>query len=361
MNDRIVIAAAGSGKTEMLVREALERIPQRVLVTTYTNRNAQELRDRLCARKGIMPGNVDILTWYEFLLRHAIKPYQCEVVDPCKIRAINFEGIRSRYVKRQNTTRYYFDSRWNIYCDVVSDLACVINARSKSRTILRLESLYDAVFIDEMQDLVGYDLDMIDLLFASRLTVVTVGDPRQFTYATNRSARNKQFRGIGLTDWARLRNSGGTVIVEVHAWSYRCHQTICDFADRLYPEHDKTVSRSTAHTEHDGIFLVHSDDLEQYLERFEPMVLRWDRRSRLARQSGVKAVNIGAVKGCTFDRVVVIPTKPMIDYLKSGEVKHAGGLAKLYVAVTRAKHSVAFVVSSKGFKSPLAEMWSVST
>jgi DNA helicase-2/ATP-dependent DNA helicase PcrA len=45
-----------------------------------------------------------------------------------------------------------------------------------------------------------------------------------------------------------------------------------------------------------------------------------------------------------FDRVLIIPHGPIKKYLKSGDVNDVkGSLSKFYVAVTRAKHSVAFL------------------
>ena len=49
-------------------------------------------------------------------------------------------------------------------------------------------------------------------------------------------------------------------------------------------------------------------------------------------------------KGREFDRVLIIPHGPIKKYLRNGDLKHVqGSLAKFYVAVTRAKHSVAFL------------------
>ena len=58
-------------------------------------------------------------------------------------------------------------------------------------------------------------------------------------------------------------------------------------------------------------------------------------------------MNIGVSKGSTFDRVLIFPTKPMLQYIKSGNPDVLAAREHLYVAVTRARHSVAFVVSRK--------------
>ena len=69
------------------------------------------------------------------------------------------------------------------------------------------------------------------------------------------------------------------------------------------------------------------------------------------------ANNIGASKGRGYDRVLVFATKPMLAYLKTGDVSKAGDRSKLYVAATRARHSVAFVVPDDFQGSPLAPEW----
>ena len=59
-------------------------------------------------------------------------------------------------------------------------------------------------------------------------------------------------------------------------------------------------------------------------------------------------LNFGESKGMSFNRVLIYPHGPLLKYLKSGKLEDAGKeLAKLYVAVTRARQSVAFVVPSK--------------
>lgn len=52
----------------------------------------------------------------------------------------------------------------------------------------------------------------------------------------------------------------------------------------------------------------------------------------------------GRSKGLGFDRVITYPTKEMVDWLKSAQsALKAETRAKLYVALTRARHAVAVV------------------
>ena len=55
------------------------------------------------------------------------------------------------------------------------------------------------MFVDEMQDLAGYDLALLEKLFGSALPVTAVGDPRQGTYSTNNSAKKiKSLSGVAF-------------------------------------------------------------------------------------------------------------------------------------------------------------------
>lgn len=47
MSNKLIIAAAGSGKTTYLVKEALELKDSRVLITTYTEANEAEIRKKI--------------------------------------------------------------------------------------------------------------------------------------------------------------------------------------------------------------------------------------------------------------------------------------------------------------------------
>jgi hypothetical protein len=169
-----------------------------------------------------------------------------------------------------------------------------------------------------------------------------VGDPRQHTYTTNRSAKNKQYRGHAMVDWLSKRSE--TCAIETRTESSRCNQEICDWADALYPELPPTSSLNNERTGHDGVFRLAQEDVPTYVEKYRPTVLRW---SKVTNTQGLAATNIRMSKGSTFNRVLIFPTKPMLTYLKTGDPAGLKARDELYVAVTRARHSVAFVVDHK--------------
>ena len=59
--NKIVVAAAGSGKTTYLVEEATKIKGERVLITTYTESNEAEIRQKFFDLVGHVPANVVIV------------------------------------------------------------------------------------------------------------------------------------------------------------------------------------------------------------------------------------------------------------------------------------------------------------
>jgi DNA helicase II / ATP-dependent DNA helicase PcrA len=278
--------------------------------------------------------------WFSFLISQCVKPYQrARTGKPFAVAGLNFKGRRNRYVKKSKLG-YYLDSKSRLYRDAVADFVVVLNEKTQGAVLARLERVYTHIFVDEVQDLVGYDLDVLDSLLRSSIALTLVGDPRQHTYSTNLSSRNKKYQGIGFVDWIHERLDICTL--EERCISYRSNQKICDFADALYPELPSTTSVDVLASSHDGVFLVSAGVARQYYEDHEPVtVLRYDKNTATA---SLPAMNIGLSKGRTFDRVMLFPTKTMLQYLDDSDEKKLKSRAKLYVAATRARFSFAVVV-----------------
>ena len=192
----------------------------------------------------------------------------------------------------------------------------------------------------------GYYLEIVNFLMHSTINVLFVGDIRQATYATNNTSKNKKYKGVKIIDYFMERANICEVDQSLNI-SHRCNQIICYFADSLFVNMANTVSTNEEDTGHDGIFIVHSDDVEEYIQRYNPQCLRYDARPALPR-----AINFGDSKGLTFDRVLIKPTAKMEKYLKTGELDlDETTLAKFYVAVTRAKYSVGIISTVKNLKT----------
>lgn len=344
-NNVAVIAAAGSRKTQHIVDCVLSDPSRRVLVTTYTNENLRQLVGRMSMESGVMPSHVTAMGWFTFLLNQCARPYQSSVLGEVGfVRGLNFVGGIPRGIPKSRARKYYFDKRRDMYRDGVSDFSYEANRITKGAVVDRLAAMYDHIYIDEMQDMVGYDLEIIDLLLRSPIGITMVGDPRQFTFSTNDSSKNRKYRGMGMLDWlSELNKKSERCVIETRAESYRCNQAICDFSDALFPELAGTTSKNLEITGHDGIFDIKPDEVSKYIEQYNPVILRHDRNTKT---QGFGGMNVGVSKGSTFDRVLIFPTKPEINCYRANDYTQLKDKSRssLYVAVTRAKYSTTFVI-----------------
>jgi DNA helicase-2/ATP-dependent DNA helicase PcrA len=342
-SNKIVIASAGSGKTTFLVDEALSRQDRNIVIVTYTNNNLFEIKKKFYEKHGGVPKDVDVMTWFSFLLRECTRPYQRSVYDKRRVKTIFFTNKRSvKGVPHSEIERYYFFDGDEIYSDKISRFVIDCEKNTNGLVTKRLADIYDEVFVDEFQDLSGYDLDLSEVFLKANIRLVMVGDPRQCTYNTNNALKNKQYRGIGILNLINKWNEDNLCNIENLAISHRCNQSICDFADKLWPNLENTKSLNSITTEHDGIFVVCKNNIQKYVKRYSPAILRYSRSTK--ETYGYRALNFGYAKGMTFDRVLIIPHGPIKNYLRSGNLDIVkGSLEKFYVAVTRAKYSVAFL------------------
>lgn len=359
--NKLVIAAAGSGKTTYLVRQALADKQKRVLITTYTESNEEEIRRKFFEIHGSVPGNVHIQTWFSLLIEHGIKPFQGRLFDwdvAGMVLVSQRSGFRRRdrqgrpvYWGEEHFRRCYFDNRNRVYSDKLSKLMIRCNEASDGAVIERLSRIYPFILVDEVQDLAGCDLDILTALFKSPANVVMVGDPRQVTYVTHLEARLKKYRDGGIVDFIRSelpRKVACDIDVTSLVTSHRNSTAICELSSKLYPNFVAATAcecpdcRQLAPVDA-GLFIVRPKDLPRYLEARRPVQLRWSAATKIS-SADLPALTFGRSKGLGFDHVIIYPTKEMMDWLKSAQSQlKAETRAKLYVGLTRARYSVAVV------------------
>ena len=344
-NNRLIVAAAGSGKTTFLVEEALKIKDENVLMTTFTKANEAEIRKKIIQKNKFIPSNVTVQTWFSTLLQHGIKPYQGCLFDH-DIKGMNLVSGRSaKRTRGSDIEKHYFDKQRKIYSDKISKFLLECNKASDGKVLGRLSRIYRHLFIDEVQDLSGYDLDFLQLIFDSSINTLLVGDPRQGTYSTSNSAKNKKYAKSGIVDFFE-HISNIRIDDKVLRTNYRSIPEICDLSDKLFPQHPQTQSRNKHSTGHDGVFLVRERDIGSYIPLYNPMQLRDSRRNAI--KNDAQVMNFGESKGLSFERVLIYPTGPIKKWLKDNDSDlRPTSRSKLYVAITRAEYSVAFVYNYK--------------
>ena|SRR3990167_664520 len=366
--NKLIIASAGSGKTTHIVSEAQKIKESQVLITTYTEANELEIRNRFTA----IPKNITIQTWFSFLLEHGVKPYQSIIIDrkingmilvssASGIKYVNKRGIPVGYNEESEVEKHYLSSDDRIYSDKISKFVCACNKKSSGAILKRLAQIYKHIFIDEVQDLAGYDLELIQLMMREGIIVSLVGDPRQVTYLTHHPKKYPKYKDGKIKDFIineLPKNISCDIDETTLSVSHRNNQEICDISSRLYPDFaasspcDCKKCAASRTVQNRGLFFVRPEHVEHYLAEKKVVQLRWDKRVETSTSAG--SMNFGNSKGQGFDHVLIYPTKSMHDWLLDNSISLSSeARAKLYVAITRAKHSVAFVseLSALGFQN----------
>lgn len=342
--NRVTLAVAGSRKTQSIVDACADGgSAKRRLALTFTIAGQMELESRLRASR---PGGTPVVMgWFTFLLRHVVRPYLPLAFPGVVLRGMNYEGDPGLYAKGQ---KRYFDSSGRVYGKHLAKLARVVSEASRGAAVDRIAHIFDEIYLDEVQDLTGSDLYILEELMVNpEIDVHMVGDVRQSVISTNpRDPNLKKYKGLGMIGWFEGQSASGLLEIEHSTRTWRSNQAIATFSDTLFPDYsfEPTVSMQMMATGHDGVFAIAESDVEAYLRKFDPQPLR----PSIVTASTVNLPfqNFGKVKGLTFDRVLIYPTRPITDFLTNGTALAAKSACGLYVAVTRAKFSVAFVVTS---------------
>lgn len=362
--DTLYLAGAGAGKTTYLTRMALGAAG-RTLITTFTTRNTEEIKKKILSMNhGTVPENIDVISWYSFLLKHAIRPYQYsylrrfEGCDPEKRIAsmilvnqksgCKYKSKRGPVYYSMNQWQYFLSKDWKIYSDKISLFTVKCNENTNGAIIARICDSYDQIFIDEVQDLSGYDLEMLKLLIQNGYCkIILAGDPRQVTYHTHPDTKNKKYENGKIKEYLDDNKVTYNFDDMTLNRSFRCGIEICEFSSRLYPEYQKVESCAEQTCKHSGIFFVKPEDIDVYMQNYMPMQLQINKNSKNVRIE-FPHMNMGLSKGSTFDHVLIYPTAKMLKWFSDPQITLADRTrADFYVALTRARYSVGVVCDNE--------------
>ncbi|KAA8553766.1 UvrD-helicase domain-containing protein [Pseudomonas marginalis] len=379
MPNVLCMAGAGSGKTHKIITEAIAEIRRggKVLVVTYTTSNQQELRHRFLTEFGQHSSRFVVKGLFTFYLEDMIRPYQ-QAYYQKRIEAFFFNASnphlkpKTKFTlpgrkeqlddKSFNPNHFLTQCHTKAHTGFLAKLSARLMKTTKHAAALRLGEIYSQVYFDEVQDLVGWDYDVLKgLNKAMKSPITCVGDFRQTVYETTFGHKAPQtsdekiaaFKAMGFTEEALVLN-------------WRSLQSICDIADEVHKGAYKATKSAVvdvppAFIHHLGAFIVKQSDVTDYVTRYDPMVLRWSVTSgRSFIPSYARCYNFGASKGLGFDRTLILPTDSQIDFVLSGAKpfpkKAETAQNKLYVAITRARYSLGFIVpdnQADGLRFPL--------
>lgn len=306
--------------------------------------------------------------WHQFLIQHYVRPYLPAKFPGQKIRGFIRE---EKYPTQHNLAgkSRYFSSEDLVYKRNLPELAVKIAEEVGDKVEHRLSLIYSEIIIDEAQDITRKDLDIVKrLLRLSESQVRLYGDCRQSIIQSNRSStKNKSADKALLLDWYEdLKKENIPIEIEQFDTTYRCNAAIAEFSDWIFEniaevgaiDFVKTQSDNHKVTGHDGVFLVDYANVDKYIEKFNPKMLRhrsdrdYKKRDK-SDSSDVAFMNIGEAKGLTFDRVGILVPNTVTDLLNKRKPLVLETACKLYVGVTRARYSVAIFVKSIESQYPL--------
>ena len=362
---KLILASAGAGKSERIAKDALERAAagEKVLLLTYTINNQAELVQHICRLNKFQPANIVVKGWFTFLLEDMVRPYQrCVLTD--RVSRICFDSSNphlrgGRYILGRSEKKggaynpLYFVTKKDgaAHTMFLSKLSARICEESSGKSAQRLADMYKAMFIDEVQDLVGWDFDIIRAIVKTKMPGFDcVGDFRQTVYRTSLAQKKPESVEDKLEAFKQMG-----FVREISAISWRCIQSICDLAHLIHeadghyePTKSKIGAVPSGFAEHHGVFAVPTSRMADYVARYKPMILRWNRLCEPELCSSNGTYNFGEAKGSGFDRVLIIPTDKHARFLcgdRNAFAKDASDQArnKLYVGITRARYSVAFL------------------
>jgi len=299
-----------------------------------------------------MPENVTVQTWFSFLLEHGVRPYRfwnSRVEGVVLVNQITAKFTREFNPNGTLNPAYFFNSNMDVYTDKLSKLVFRCNENSDGYVIKRLEKIFKHIYIDEVQDMGGYDLSLIKLFMESMIHFTMVGDPRQSVYMTHPDRKYDKYDNGGIVDFIKneCKKISCTIDDTTLNHSYRNSKAICTLSAKLYPLLPSCESRLEKIIFHMGIFFVKTDNIYKYVSNLNGIVqLRYNKKERRT-ISEVEVMNFGISKGLEFPHVLIYPTKPIIDWLIDNQSKLAdSSRAELYVAFTRAFYSIGIVVDN---------------
>jgi len=290
----LIVAGAGSGKTTVLTRRAARLIadgvdPASILIVTFTNKAAGELRERLESLVGPAGNRVVAATFHSFCVRHLMRPYakavgigNFTILDDREQTQILMEAIKAltpeetRILNEYEITQKMISSEMGLARAYGLSPEAYLNGISSAHTDYPLRSITSAawriylqrlekenavdfdgilewglkilrtypsaldakrrqfqqIMVDEFQDTNTIQADIIRLMASPRNNVTVVGDARQSIY---------RFRGSQIGIIIGFRDEyPGAKILELPV-NYRSTGNIVTMANSISEEMKQKV------------------------------------------------------------------------------------------------------------------------
>ena len=337
MDKRVILAAAGSGKTSHIVDELSTE--KRFLIVTYTNANYSNLQKKIHKKyNGVWPANITLMGYFTFLYRFCYKPF---LADKVKAKGLLYEPCPVKGAK-QGEQRYYKSCGRYLYSNRLALL--LEKQRVLGDVKERITTYFDEFIIDEVQDIAGRDFTFLEHLMSAPCNILLVGDFYQHTFDTSRDGNTNSSLFSDKSKYEnRFRRQGITVDNTTLINSWRCSKNVCKYV-RENIGIDIYSNRSD--TDNTSIEYISDVNVARRIIT-DNQIIKLHYRNCC--KFGPYHRNWGDTKGedCYQD-VCVLLNKETLDKYRKSKLRELAPSTKnrLYVAITRARGNV-FLIDEK--------------
>ena len=275
----VVIASAGSGKTYCITQRVSYMMidgikPENILMFTFTKKAAEEMKDRIIKVAGEQAENLTVCTYHAFcvkLLRkycHLIgfsnpfsiyDPEQCDeiIMGILKRNELDFDlGFVKSYISDCRLNMLSPDDTIALeedhieYAHIYKEFQQILKAQNAfnfddliyytikilenfNSVLQEVNSQYQYIMADEVQDSSSQDLRFIKLLCGHHSHLCMVGDNDQSIYA---------FRGSDVNYWAQFIKDNNLIIYKLEQ-NYRSSQTIVNASNSVVANNTKLFDK----------------------------------------------------------------------------------------------------------------------
>lgn len=331
MDKRVVLAVAGSGKTQHIIDKLNE--DSRALIVTYTVNNTANIKKRILKKFGHMPNGVRVYTYFSFLMSFCVRPI---VGNNIKIKGVIYSEP-PKYAKR-NTHAHYINKGHKLYHNRIAKM--MMDCEGVSDISERIEKYFDFFCVDEVQDFAANDFNLLCALSATKVEILMVGDFYQHTFDTSRDGNTQgNLHKNGLDKYLeQLKKSGYAIDFETLSHSYRCSPSVCQFVRDsigipIESHRDDEVAIQYINAREQVDTLQKDDAIIKLFYQESNTYLGW-------------TDNWGNTKGLDdFEDICIVLNPGTLKAYEKGELNCLAPSTanKLYVACTRAKGNVFFV------------------
>lgn len=328
----LIQAVAGSGKTQYLI-EMLDKDISTVIIA-YTINNQNDLRKRIIDKfNGKIPSNIHIFGFWQFVYYFCLAPFL-----GVKPMGISFDN--PGFYNRNPQTK---DGRF--YSNKISKT--LVENPTLYPYKERIDKYFSRVFIDEVQDLGGDDIDWLLSLIECRADVLAVGDYYQGTFQTSqRGNKNKKAKQDFQLYKNKFEHEGFEFDTTTLNKSYRCSIGTCNFIKdnlgiEMYPATEDSLVAAPR---------LINDEIEIGKIWHDNSITKLFYQER-TKYSCEKSFNWGEAKGLTYSDICVILPESVLKLYNSRNLNELAPKTKsgFYVACTRASKNI-FFISAKDVK-----------